>query len=215
MGALRKVLVADNQALMIAGISQFLSEIDDLTVVGFPKDSTEFKQLLANHKPELLIIDYNLPDYLSLQDIESGLKISPGSNILIISSDNNKSTILNSLQLGVKGFVTKSCSRDEIFMAINSVIKGEKFYCHKILNIIIEKHFPSEASVSEVGILTPRERQILAKLAKGGSTQKISDELHLSPHTVQTHRKSIIKKLNISSPTEFVIKALDFGLLKL
>lgn len=215
MSEIRKVLVADSQALVIAGLSQFLAELDNITVVGYPKDQAEFKKLVRDHTPDLIIVDYNLPEYLSLMDVEEGLKISPQSNILVISSDNNKSTILSSLQLGVKGFVTKNCSKDEIFMAINSVIKGEKFYCHKILNIIMEKHFPSETTTAEPGILTPREKQILAKLAKGLSTQKISDELHLSPHTVQTHRKSIIKKLNISSPTEFVVRALDLGLINL
>ena len=99
-------------------------------------------------------------------------------------------------------------------MAVYSVARGEKFFCHKILNIIMEKHFSPEPVEVVPGILTIRETEILKYLASGYSTQKVADELYLSPHTVHTHRKSIIKKLNIKSPTQFVVYALDFGLIK-
>jgi DNA-binding NarL/FixJ family response regulator len=78
----------------------------------------------------------------------------------------------------------------------------------------MEKHFPSEPLSTEATVLTTRESEILTLLAGGKSTQQIADALHLSPHTVQTHRKSIIRKLNIKSPTEFVVYAMDFGLIK-
>ena len=77
----------------------------------------------------------------------------------------------------------------------------------------MEKHFRTDASSYDVAILTARETEILTLIAKGKSTQVIADELHLSPHTVQTHRKAIIRKLGIKSPTEFVIYAIDFGLI--
>ena len=77
----------------------------------------------------------------------------------------------------------------------------------------MEKHFRVEPE-SEPSVLTTRETEILKLIANGKSTQAVADALFLSPHTVQTHRKSIIKKLNIKSPTEFVIYAMDLGLLK-
>jgi two-component system, NarL family, invasion response regulator UvrY len=78
----------------------------------------------------------------------------------------------------------------------------------------MEKHFTPEPEACDPAILTVRETEILKLIASGKSTQVVADELHLSPHTVHTHRKSIIKKLNIKSPTEFVIYAMDFGLIK-
>jgi two-component system invasion response regulator UvrY len=98
-------------------------------------------------------------------------------------------------------------------MAIQSTAKGEKFFCHKILDIILEKHFAPAPRGLDPTVLTIRETEILKLLAAGYSTQKIADQLHVSPHTIHTHRKSIIRKLNIKSPTEFVIYAMDFGLI--
>jgi DNA-binding NarL/FixJ family response regulator len=118
------------------------------------------------------------------------------------------------LQHGVLGYIRKDASREEIMMGIYATAKGEKFFSHEILNIILDKRFSNDAEAIAANALTARETEILTLLASGYSTQKIADKFNLSPHTVQTHRKSIIKKLNIKSPTEFVIYAMDFGLIK-
>ncbi len=209
-----KVLLADNQPLTSVGLTSILNEKDDLSIVDQVIVRDRLPELLEEHKPDLLVVDYNLQDYITKTDLLTIKEYSPETNVLVISSDNDKASILQVLQSGVIGYLTKECSREEILMAVYSVAKGEKFFCHKILNIIMEKHFSPEPAEVVPGILTVRETEILALLASGYSTQKVADELHLSPHTVHTHRKSIIKKLNIKSPTEFVIYALDFGLIK-
>jgi DNA-binding NarL/FixJ family response regulator len=209
-----KILLADSQVLTAAGLISILSEKADLLISGEVTNPSTLEELMNRHLPDLLIVDYNIPGFIS-SAVLSGLRIDfPQTNVLVISSDNDKASILRVLQSGVLGYLTKECSREEILMAVYSVAKGEKFFCHKILNIIMEKHFnPAPVQVLP-GILTVRETEILKLLASGYSTQKVADELYLSPHTVHTHRKSIIKKLNIKSPTEFVIYALDFGLIK-
>jgi two-component system invasion response regulator UvrY len=209
-----RILLADNQPLTAAGLNNFLSASDSASIVEEVSRRDQFEPLLRKHTPELLIADYNLDGYITRDDLQAVKDISPQTNILVISSDNNKTNILNVLQIGVKGYLTKECSREEVMMAIQSTARGEKFFCHKILDIIMEKHFTPETQTSDPAILTVRETEILKLIASGKSTQVVADELHLSPHTVHTHRKSIIKKLNIKSPTEFVIYAMDFGLIK-
>jgi two-component system, NarL family, invasion response regulator UvrY len=209
-----KILLADNQPLTAAGLTFILREKDDLTIVDQVSSRERLPELLEKNKPDLLIVDYNTSGYITKADLLEVKERSPQTNVLAISSDNDKTSILQVLQSGVIGYLTKECSREEILMAVYSVAKGEKFFCHKILNIIMEKHFSPEPVEVVAGILTVRETEILKFLASGYSTQKVADELYLSPHTVHTHRKSIIKKLNIKSPTEFVIYALDFGLIK-
>jgi DNA-binding NarL/FixJ family response regulator len=209
-----RILLADNQPLTAAGLTQFLGASDSASIIDEVTKRELLEPLLRKHTPDLLIVDYNLNGFITRQDIHAIKNISPQTQVLIISSDDNKSNILDVLQSGVKGYLTKECSREEIMMAIQSVARGEKFYCHKILDIIMEKHFGAEIPQAAVNVLTTRETEILKLLAMGNSTQKIADDLHLSPHTVQTHRKSIIRKLSIKSPTEFVIYAIDFGLIK-
>lgn len=209
-----KILIADNQPLTAAGLIHFLGERDDVTVVGQVDAADDLPALLMDHAPDLLIADYDLESYITREDLAVVKKYSPRTNILVMSSDNNKTSILQVLQFGVIGYVTKYCSREEIMMAVSSVARGEKFYCNKILDIIMEKHFSPSAADVTPAVLTVRETEILTLLASGYSTQNVADKLHLSPHTVHTHRKSIIRKLSIKSPTEFVIYALDFGLIK-
>ncbi|MEJ1241522.1 response regulator transcription factor [Chryseolinea sp. T2] len=208
------VLIADKQPLTAAGLARFLEDLGDVKVLGFVANANQLRSLIKENPPDVLIVDYNLDGYISRDDLSEVKSYSPDTNILVISSDSNKAAILQVLQLGVLGYVTKYCSREEITQAINAVAKGEKFYCAKILDIIMEKHFSASPPDAPTSSLTARETEILTLLASGYSTQDVADELHLSPHTVHTHRKSIIRKLSIKSPTEFVIYALDFGLIK-
>jgi DNA-binding NarL/FixJ family response regulator len=209
-----EALIADKQPLTAAGLESFLADQQGIRVVGKVARGDDLVGMMARFQPTLLIVDYNIPGYIGLDDVRTAMSGAAKTNVLVLSSDNNKASILDALQLGVKGYVTKDCSLEEIGMAIQSTGKGEKFFCHKILDIIMEKSFGLEQE-AETSVLTARETEILSLLAHGHSTQSIADKLFLSPHTVQTHRKSIIKKLNIKSPTEFVIYAMDLGLLKM
>lgn len=180
-------------------------------IIGTVEDVSRIDEITRELKPDLLIADYNIPNYLSLEKLESVIT-DTHVNTLIISSDNNHQSIRKSLKIGIKGYITKECSREEIILAIRSTAKGEKFFCHRILDVIMEKE-SSATGACEPTVLTVRELEILELLAKGFSTQRAADKLNLSPHTIHTHRKSIIKKLGIKSPTEFVLYAIDFGLI--
>lgn len=207
------ILLADNQPLTAAGIRFLVEAGNEAEIIGTVEDATRIGEITCELKPDLLIADYNIPGYLSL-DALAGVISDTHVNTLIISGDNNQQTIRQSLKIGVKGYITKECSREEIVLAIRSTAKGEKFFCHKILDVIMEKESPA-AIACEPTVLTVREMEILELLAKGFSTQRAADKLNLSPHTIHTHRKSIIKKLSIKSPTEFVLYAIDFGLIKI
>jgi len=209
-----KVLLADNQPLTSAGLRHILREKSDLSIVDQVTSSDHLRVLIRQHQPDLLIADYNSPGYISKEDLAAVKSYSPKTNVLVVSSDNDKESILKVLQSGVIGYLTKHCSQKEILTAVYSVAKGEKFYCHTILDIIMERHFRNEPSESAGNSLTARETEILKLLASGYSTKRLADELHLSPHTIHTHRKSIIRKLKIKSPTEYVIRAMDLGLIK-
>lgn len=207
-----KVLVAIKQPLIEAGIVTFLSDRPNFSVIDVLHNAENIASSIANKRPNLLIIDYHIPGFLTLDDLKTIVQHSRDLNVLVISTDDDKTTILKAVQLGIKGYITKECSKSEFLLAVESTARGEKFFCSRILDIIISNNFPEEKP-EETTTLTTREQEILKMLAQGHSTQKIASTLHLSPHTVQTHRKSIIRKLKIKSPTQFVISALDMGLI--
>jgi DNA-binding NarL/FixJ family response regulator len=195
-------------------LRHILREKSDLSIVDQVTSADHLQALIRQHQPDLLIADYNSPGYISKEDLAAVKSYSPKTNVLVVSSDNNKESILKVLHSGVIGYLTKHCSQKEILTAVYSVAKGEKFYCHTVLDIIMETHFRQEPSETVSNSLTARETEILKLLASGYSTKRLADELHLSPHTIHTHRKSIIRKLKIKSPTEYVIRAMDLGLIK-
>lgn len=199
----------------MAGLTQFLADQPDLVVTDLVRDRRELFTLLEKHEPDLLIVDYNIPGYVTTDDIQTVTDRFKNASILIISSDDNKVSIVNVLQRGVQGYLTKECSREEVILAVQATAKGEKFFCSKILDILMERSFSTGQEVTEGSSpLTVREKEILRLIASGRSNIQIAEYLYLSPHTIHTHRKSIIRKLNIKSPTEFVIHAMDMGLIK-
>jgi two-component system invasion response regulator UvrY len=206
------IVLAYNHTLIAEGITSILSREPDMHIVSRVQSPAALMHA-AHKKLDLLITDYAVPGSNTLQDLQYFSKQMPSTNMLIISTEDDKDSILHAVRLGIKGFLASNCSREELLLAVRATARGEKFFAGKILNIILEDKEP-QTSEDHATILTLRETEVLKFLAQGNSTQNIADKLYLSPHTVQTHRKSIIRKLNIKSPTQFVIYALDMGLIK-
>jgi DNA-binding NarL/FixJ family response regulator len=206
------LVIADTQDLTTAGIRYLLTSTD-ISILAEANKFEHLWRIFKKEVPDALILDhtklkdFQLTQFLSLHQEYSSV------GVLIISTDENKDTIIKLLEAGVTGYLTKDCSKEEILMALRATVKGEKFFCHKVLDILIEdrvKKVPSEESVSGI---TEREIQIIQLVARGNSTQRIAQELNLSPHTINSHRKNILKKLKIKSPAELVIYAIDKGLI--
>lgn len=212
------IILAHSHPIVLAGLSTFLEERPEFRISAKVISKLELPSI-SDRKPDLLILDYAIPGFLSLDDLTQVLDETRGMNVLIISADENRNSILTAYNQGIKGFVTQDCSREELVLAVQTTASGGNFFSSKILNVILDRNLPEKKVPAlsgleeESGSLTMRETEILKFLAQGNSTQKIADALFLSPHTVQTHRKSIIRKLRIKSPTQFVIHAMDLGIL--
>lgn len=209
----KRILIADKQALTLAGTVALLAQHAEAQLVGIITRYEALHDALQQHRPDILLIDYSMGGETCLDDLAKLSTGFPKTSLFLLSSEKDKALILRALQTGAPVYVTKECSEQEIHRAIEASVKSEKFYCQSVLNLIMDKHFVQPNEPAESGILTAREKEVLALLAKGKQTQAVAELLYLSPHTVHTHRKSIIKKLNIKSPTEFVVRAMDLGLL--
>lgn len=210
-----KVALVDKHDVSIAGIRSFIAEKPDISLIKEINTRTALLNCLRKDQPDIVIADYNIPNFISLQDLTEAMSLSSQSRLLIISSDNNRMSINKALESGISGYVTKECSKQEIVKAIYATARGQKFFCNKILDILLEKHVNREEEDCEPTNLSNRESEILKLIAEGNSTLTIADKLHLSHHTVNTHRKNILKKLKVKSPTELVIHAINLGLVKL
>jgi len=220
------ITLADSQYLIRVGLKHLLGKHSHLQVVSEAGDEEELTEQLTRQRPEIVILDYDQPDAFDKSTVSRIKQLSPNSNILIISDDDDKEQIYQVLQSGVNSFLTKSCDEEEIIDAVKATAKGEKFFCTRILDYLLEKSF-SKASENgertsaqnnkvscEPTPLSPREIEIVQLIAQGMIAKEIARELSLSTHTIYTHRKNIMKKLQLSSASELVLYAVNRGLVK-
>lgn len=207
------IVIADSQVLVRVGLKHLLGNNDRYQILAEAKDEKELFSLLNSKHPDVLIMDYNQPDSFSHQTIDLVRKNYPETNILVISGDNNKQAIYRVLESGINSFLTKTCDQEEIQDAVAATAKGEKFYCTRIIDYLLEKSFAKEEEEDcSPTPLSPREVEIVRLIAKGLIAKEIADTLNLSTHTIYTHRKNIMKKLNINSSSELILYALNNGL---
>jgi len=209
-----KVAIADKQALTKVGLKFFIEERKDLQLLSEVNSLDDLRSILKSEQPQVLLVDYNLRDFVSISDLREVKILSPDTKILIISSDNDRSKIFDVIEIGISGYVTKECSQQEIVGAIYAAAKGEKFFCNKVLDLILDKHLkkdpedeclPTELSVREV--------EIVQLTASGMNARQVADKLHLSHHTVYTHRKNVMKKLALGSVSELTLYAVKTGII--
>lgn len=208
-----KIIIADAQYLVRFGLQNLLSTNKDFNIVGEAENSKELFSLLKQFTPEVIIFDYNSEEKFSLEDVEAIKKLYPTSNFLIISADASKSNIYKIIESGAISFLTKECDKEEIIGAIYATAKKEKFLCHKVIDIIIEKHIHEGEDNCKAFNLSLRETEIIKLTAKGWTAKIIAGHLFLSTHTVYTHKKNIMKKLKINSSSEMIIYAIQNGLI--
>lgn len=209
------VVLADEQHLVRTGLKQVLRQSENIKIVGEAGDEEELLELLEEQAPPAIVVmDYNQPDSFSHDTVKSIKQRAPQTHILIISADNEKRSIYRVLENGVNSFLTKTCGEEEILDAIFATAKGDKFFCTKIVDYLLEKSFSKEVENCEPTPLTTREIEIVRLIAKGLIAKEIASELNLSVHTVYTHRKKIMKKLAIGSSSELVLYAVNQGILE-
>jgi DNA-binding NarL/FixJ family response regulator len=208
----KHVLLADNQELTAFGITALLQTKGSYEVEQASDKETLFQKMNINDP--ILIIDYQQVKGFTAQDLIAIKKEMPKLITLVVTNDHEKSTILSVLASGVNGFLFKDCQGDEIVRAVSSVQQGEKFFCNKVFEIVMQEQSAKLAENCLPTTLSSREIEIIKLVVAGKSTMAIAKQLHLSPHTVSTHRKNIIKKLGIRSPVELVTYAFELGLVR-
>jgi len=210
-----KVLHAENQSLAAEGLKQVLSEHQLTQKIYRVNKSEHIESGLIAYEPNLCVIDYSEMGQFSITDLELILKKHPQVNILVISDDSSTERVKKVLELGVHGFLTRSSDKKEIILAIKKIIDGEKYFCSKIIDIIVNKNGTNQVIAKIDETLTQREQEIVKNIALGKTNKQIASVLGISHHTVHTHRKNAMKKLTIKTTTDLVLYAIDYGLIKL
>ncbi|WP_258099610.1 response regulator transcription factor [Marinoscillum pacificum] len=208
-----KVLISDFQFLTREGLIHMVNEKDQFELSGVVEGADEVMKSVLQEHPDVLLMDYEGNDPV-LKSLLNQVVQSKATNVLVITNEDKREHIKPLLDMGIKGIVTKQCSQSEILNAIESVSKNTRFYCNRILDVLLENEEEFKEVDCEPTDLSPREYEVLQLITKGHKTVQIADELNVSVHTINSHRKNILKKLNLKSPTELIVYALETGLVK-
>lgn len=204
------IVICDDHPLINEGLQRMVDSIDNMTVAGTAATITELLASLQKTKADIVLLDINLPDGNGIDMCAEIKKRYPRVKILVISSHGDRSSLIKMIRNGASGYLPKSASAGEIEHAINLIYQGESYYSKEMQHVIIS--VLSDTLQEERPPVTRREREILVFLKNGLNSQQIADKLCISQFTVETHRKNLMAKFNVSKTINLLEKARTLGL---
>ncbi len=209
-----RILLADDHAVVREGTRQFLERESDLEVVGEAADGEEAVRLVGNLNPDVAIMDISMPNVDGIEATRQIKAKYPKVAVLILSAYDDDQFVFSLLEAGAAGYLLKSVRGNELVNAIREVSAGESVLhptiARKVLNRFTNMTGETLKQKSQ-DVLTEREIEVLQLATQGSSNQEIADRLFLSLRTVQSHLNHIFNKLQVSSRTEAVVRALKEG----
>lgn len=201
-----RVALVDDHSLVRDGIKALLSVMAPLEVVGEAENGADAIDMVGRCQPDLVLVDIGLKDMNGLELTRLLRTRYPTLKVLVLSMYDNHEYVSESVRAGASGYVLKNSPSREIIAAIEAIANGGSFYSAEIAQrLIADKSTDTE--------LTPRESQVLYKMAQGLNNKEMARELDISVRTVETHRLSIRRKLNIDKPAALVKYAIDHGII--
>ncbi len=199
-----KVAIADDHELVAKLLSEYISSEDNYEVISVSRDGAQVLENIDIKKPDVLLLDAIMPG-TDIRDLIKKLKKkTPDTKVVILTGENNPKFIQSILKLGVNGFLLKSDSKEEILNSIKQVLIAKNYCSVSTIDIILNdfgNHENDEMieAREKLDTLTDREKGIIKYLNQENTSSEVAKLLEISPRTVETHRKNILKKLEVKS----------------
>ncbi len=204
-----RLILADDHEIVRNGIRLVLEEQDDMEVVAEAADGEEAIRYTLGHKPDVLVLDLNMPGLSGLDAIPKVLDVSPDTAIVVLTMQAEPAFAREALRAGARGYVVKQSAASELVGAVRAIVAGDT-YINPSLGARMAAEPPQAGPPDD---LTPRETEILGLLALGHTNPEIAEQLVLSVRTVETHRANIQHKTGASTRAELVAYAAEHGLI--
>jgi two-component system, NarL family, response regulator NreC len=213
----KRILLADDHAILRAGLKLLLEGQPDLQVVGEASDGQEALSKARDLKPDLVLLDLNMPGADGLTILPTLKRDLPEAQVLILTMHDDVSYLQEALQAGAAGYVLKRAVDSELLVAIRAVLRGEPYVHSSMTQKLLQKMQTPEAPAKQEhdpwNTLSEREIDVLRLVALGYTNAEIGAELFLSVKTVETYRARGMEKLNLQTRAQLVRAALKRGLL--
>lgn len=208
-----RVVLADDHTVVRAGIRAMLERIDGIEILGEASNGREALLLVELHRPHLLLTDIGMPEMNGLELTARVAKEFPNVRVVILSMHATEEYVWQALRAGAAGYLLKDTDVGELELAIRSVTEGKSYLTSAVSQQVVENYMQRLGNgTSALDILTPRQREILQLIAEGKSTKEIAHTLRISVKTVETHRTSLMDRLQIYDIAGLVRFAMRMGL---
>jgi DNA-binding NarL/FixJ family response regulator len=212
-----RVLLADDQRLVRAGFRMILRAEPDIEVVGEAGDGVEAVEAAKRLRPDVVLMDIRMPRLNGIEATRLLLALPDPPRVLVVTTFDLDQYVYETLRLGASGFLLKDAPEDQLIAAIRTVVKGVALLDHEVTRRLIDAfagRAEADRNPAELKGLTPREMDVLRRLAHGRSNAEIARELYLSEATVKTHVAHILAKLGLASRTQAVVLAYETRLVR-
>jgi DNA-binding NarL/FixJ family response regulator len=207
-----RVLLADDHALVRAGIRSLLGAMAEVEVVGEAASGEEALELAARQQPDVVLMDIAMRGITGLEAAAAMRERFPHVRVVILSMHSGEEYVLQALRAGAAGYLLKDAATGELELALRSVMRGESWLSPAVSRQVVEGYVQRTGGESTPEVLTARQREVLRLVAGGKSTKEIAFLLNLSVKTVETHRAQIMDRLGIRDVAGLVRYALRTGL---
>jgi len=209
------VLLVDDHTLFRSGIRSLLQRHSDFVVVGEAADGVEGVKRAKQLRPDVVLLDLNMPGMSGLETLQLLLQDCPSVAVILLTVSEEADDLTAALQAGARGYLIKNIDADYLVRAIRRAAEGEPVLAEAMTTKLVshlQGGAPKPVPASELDKLTPREKEILACLARGESNKIIARTLDVAESTVKIHVQNILKKLNLSSRVQAAVFAVGHGI---
>lgn len=213
-----RILLADDHAILRAGLVRLLNEESDIEVVGEADNGREAVQKVQELHPDIVLMDIGMPVMNGMEATKQIKKRNQEVKILVLTMHDNEEYLFQVLQAGASGYVLKKAADSDLVNAIHVVSRGDCFLYPSAAKMVVEDYLEKlkhgQEPTSTFDTLTDREREILTLVAEGYTNREIAEALFISVKTVETHKANIMEKLNLHKRAELVKYAIKKGMLQ-
>lgn len=195
-----QILLVDDHKILLEGTTSLLAGLEDYEVAATASSGKEAIELLKSKDFDILVTDYELPDFSGLEIIRAAQSINPDIKVIVLSMHDDPSVVKELLKENIDSFVLKNDAHSSLMLALDKVRAGKKYFSDEISEILVRQiNSPMEKSQ-----LSPRETEIIKLIVRDFSTKQIAEVLFISEKTVETHRKNILRKTDCSTLVSLV-----------
>jgi DNA-binding NarL/FixJ family response regulator len=211
----KRIVIAEDHAILRQGLRSLLGSNDDLEVIGEAEDGLEAIRCIEKNHPDLVLLDLSMPRMDGISVIKEIKKTYPEVKILALTMYKREEYVLEVFQSGAEGYCLKSSSYDELLVGIRAVLSGKQFISPEISGKVLEGYLEGQKTIKEKSswdMLTQREREVIKLIGEGYKNKEIADYLCISVKTVEKHRANIMQKLDLHTASALAAYAVERGL---